>query len=54
MLNSEMTTAFGTAVDGVQGDVVGFIVIALPVALGIAGLFIAIKLGIKFFKSTAK
>ena len=45
---------FTTALSTVQTDVMSFIGIALPVALAIMGTFIAIKLGVKFFKSTAK
>lgn len=51
---SALQTAFTTAIGTVQTDAMGFITAALPVALAIAGTFIAVKLGIKFFKSTAK
>ncbi len=48
-----MKTALSDAFAGVAADVSSIATIALPVALGIAGLFIAIRLGIGFFKSTA-
>lgn len=49
-----MESAFDTALTGIQSDVLGFASIALPVALGIVGLFMAVKYGIKFFKSVSK
>ena len=51
---SALQTAFTTALGTIQTDVMGYVTSALPVALAIMGLFIAVKLGIKFFKSTAK
>ncbi len=45
-----LKTAFETALGTVQTDTMSFITSALPVGLAIAGTFIAIKLGIKFFK----
>lgn len=51
---SGITTAFDTAVKAIQSDTMSMITVALPVALGIAGVFIAVKLGIKFFRSVAK
>lgn len=44
----------GTMGDGftsMVGDVMGVVVIVLPIALGIVGLFFAVKAGLKFFKS---
>lgn len=49
-----LVTAFTTAVGTIQTDVMSFVTAALPVALAIAGTFIAVKLGIRFFKSIAK
>lgn len=46
-----MTTIFQTALDTIKTDVFSYIQVALPVGLVIAGTFIAIKLGINFFKS---
>ena len=51
---SGITTAFDTAIKAIQTDSMSMITTALPVALGIAGVFIAVKLGIKFFRSVAK
>jgi len=51
---ADLQTAFGTAIGTIQTDVMSFVTVGLPVALGIAGTFIAVKLGIKFFKSVAK
>lgn len=49
-----LQTVFETALSTVQTDVMGFIGKAMPVGLAIAGTFIAIRLGVKFFKSVAK
>lgn len=49
-----ITEAAGTAMSGIQTNVLSFIAAAVPVALGIAGTFIAVKLGVRFFKSVAK
>lgn len=49
-----LTTAATTAMTAIQGDVLSFITAALPIALAIAGTFIAVKLGIRFFKRVAK
>lgn len=48
----DITTILGTAFTAIQSNVMGTIAVALPIALGIAGIFIAVKLGIKFFKSS--
>lgn len=49
-----LTTAFGTALTTIQTDSLGLITKAAPIALGIAGIFIAVRLGMRFFKSVAK
>lgn len=49
-----MTETFTTAVTAIQTDVMSFVTAGLPVALAIVGTFIAVKLGIKFFRSVAK
>lgn len=51
---SGIITAFDTAIKAIQTDSMSMITTALPIALGIAGVFIAVKLGIKFFRSVAK
>lgn len=48
-----ITTAFTTALSTIQGDVMSLISVALPPALIIAGTFIAVKLGVRFFKAVA-
>lgn len=45
-----MTSALSTAFSAVQTDVVSIITTALPVALGVMGIGIALTLGIKYFK----
>ena len=48
-----MKTALANAFEGVGADVVSIATTALPYAIGIAGLFLAVRLGIRFFKSVA-
>ena len=48
-----MKTALSDAFTGVATDVTSMATIALPAAVGIAGLFIAVKLSVKFFKNVA-
>lgn len=52
-MSEAMTTAFETALTGVKTDVVSMVTTALPIGLGIMGLFLAIRLGINFFRSIA-
>ena len=53
LVTEAMTTAFTIALQGVQSDVSSMVTIALPVGLAIMGLFLAIRLGIGFFRSIA-
>lgn len=53
MVTEAMKTALSDAFTGVANDVISIATLALPVALSIAGLFIAIRLGVKFFKSVS-
>lgn len=53
MVTEAMKTALSDAFSGVASDVISIASIALPVALSIAGLFIAVRLGVKFFKSVS-
>ena len=48
-----LTTALTTAFTQVQTDVVAMVSQTLPIGLGIMGLFLAVRLGIGFFKSVA-
>lgn len=47
-------SAFQTAIGTVQTDVLSMITIALPVVLAIVGAVLAVRFGIRFFKTTAK
>lgn len=49
-----LTDVFQTALTTVQSDVMSYVKVALPIGLGIMGVFIAIKLGVKFFRQVAK
>lgn len=46
-----LTTAFQTAIGTMSTDILGMFQIALPSALGVLGAVIAIKLGVRFFRS---
>lgn len=48
-----LTEVMQTAFTQVQADVVEMVKTALPIGLGIMGLFLAIRLGIGFFRSVA-
>lgn len=54
VMSETLTSAFSTALDTIQTDVGSIIAIALPIGLAIMGIFIAIRLGIRFFRSIAK
>lgn len=47
-------TALGTAFSSISGDVMDVAAVAVPVAAGIMGVFLAVKIGLRFFKSIAK
>ena len=49
-----VVSAFSDALSTIQTDVTSMITVALPIALAIVGIFIAIRLGVKFFRSVAK
>lgn len=53
ILSDAMKTAFTDALTGVQTSVVDMVTVALPIGLGIMGLFLAIRLGLGFFRSIA-
>ncbi|MBK5263297.1 MAG: hypothetical protein JJE17_12140 [Peptostreptococcaceae bacterium] len=54
MTPTGISASFATGIDLIKVDVLDYVSAALPVALIIVGTFLAIKLGIKFFKSVAK
>lgn len=53
LITEALKTAFSTAVTQVQADVGSMMQTALPAGLVIMGGFLAIRLGINFFKSVA-
>ena len=48
-----ISTAFTTAVGTIKTDTISMIETALPAGLAIAGIMIAVRLGINFFRSIA-
>lgn len=52
-LDDTMKSVITTALTGIGNDVVSIAKIGLPIGLGITGLFLAIGLGVRFFKSLA-
>ncbi len=50
---SSMQDAFKTSVGSIQNDLMGYVMIAVPVALAILGAIFGIKKAIGFFKSLA-
>ncbi|MSA03718.1 hypothetical protein GKG47_20145 [Lactonifactor sp. BIOML-A3] len=52
-MSEAMSTAFETALTAVKTDVTGMVTTALPIGMGIMGLFLAIRLGVGFFRSVA-
>lgn len=51
---ADLKGAFSTALDTVKSDIMSYIGVALPVAIGVVGTVVAVKFGIKFFKGMAK
>ncbi len=49
--SSDMQSSFSTAISSIQSDVMGYIMLAIPVGLAIFGAIIAIKKGISFVRS---
>jgi len=52
--SSDMAASMQTAFTAVKTDFSSAVTVIAPIALGIAGIFIAWKLGFKFFKSLTK
>lgn len=53
-MSDELKTAFTTGLNTIKTDTLAMVGIALPIGLGIYGLFLSIRLGMKFFRSVAK
>lgn len=53
VMSETVKTAFSTAMEQIQADVFSLMSTALPYALGIMGVFLAVRLGISFFRSVA-
>lgn len=53
LINESLKTAFSTAVNQITTDVSSMMSLALPAGLLIMGGFLAISLGLRFFKSVA-
>lgn len=53
VLTDAMKTAITNALNGINTSVFEVMGIALPIGLGIAGVFMAIRLGLNFFRSIA-
>lgn len=53
LITDAMKTAFDSGVTAVQTDVSDMVTLALPAGMAIMGLFMAIRLGISFFRSLA-
>lgn len=53
VLTDAMKTAITDALNGINTSVFEVMGIALPIGLGIAGVFMAIRLGLNFFRSIA-
>lgn len=49
-MSESMTTAVKSAFSSIKTDVVSMMETALPVALAIVGIGLAVMLGVKFFK----
>ena len=52
--DSAISTALQTAFNTMKTDILGYVVVILPIALGILGAILGIRYAIKFFKSTSK
>ena len=48
--STDLQSSFSTAISSIQSDVLGYIVLALPVGLAIFGTVIAVKKGISFVR----
>lgn len=53
LITDAMKTAFENGINAVQSDVTSMVTVALPAGMAIMGLFMAIRLGVGFFRSLA-
>lgn len=53
-MNSGLSTGLTTAMGTMSTDILGAIGVIAPIALGIAGVFLAWKYGMRFFKGLSK
>ena len=53
-MGEEITTAFSTALTTIKTDAMSLIATALPPALLITGVFIVVKLGVRFFQISCR
>lgn len=53
-ITADMTSALSTAFGNVQADVLSLITTALPFGLAIMGVILAIRVGIRAFKTVSK
>ena len=52
-LTAETLSAFTDAFTSINVDVNSMVKVVLPIGIGIMGLFLSIRLGIRFFRSIA-
>lgn len=52
-MSEALTGAFSTALTAIQTDVTSLFTTALPIALGIMAIPLALRIGISFFRSIA-
>jgi hypothetical protein len=51
---TEVTETLSTAFTTIGSNVTSILVIALPIALGVVGMVIAVRFGIKWFRSLVR
>lgn len=48
--SSDIQSSFSTAINSIQSDVMGYLILVVPIGLGIFGAIIGIKKGISFVR----
>lgn len=51
LMSDDLLKVFGDCINGVSADFMKFVIIAIPVGLGIYGFSKAVRLGMNFFNS---